>query len=162
MLAIMDKCIYNPLVLRLYSRGCEYALRALMHFPPREQGHVSILDLARDADIPLHFARKMFHTLVHEGVLEAVTGPGGGYRLARAPGDIHLLEVVQIIDGEDAFNDCVLGFKVCRDQTPCALHPMWMKAKRTLVKELGDRTLKDLLESQPTDRRHRAQAKKRD
>lgn len=132
-----------------------------MHFPPREKGHVSILELARESGIPLHFARKMFHALVRRGILEAVTGPGGGYRLAKTPREIRLLEVIQAIDGEDSFNHCVLGFKVCQDSTPCALHPMWMTAKKSLIQELGQRSLIDLHKSQRSDRLHRARAKAR-
>ena len=44
---------------------------------------------------------KHLQALTRAGVLESVPGPRGGYRLARRPADISVLDVVEAIDGSE-------------------------------------------------------------
>jgi len=45
------------------------------------------------------YIAKIFQSVSRAGIVEAVSGPSGGYRLARRPGEIPLLEVVEVLDG---------------------------------------------------------------
>ncbi len=49
---------------------------------------------------------KHLRALTSAGVLDAVQGPKGGYRLARPPDRISLLDVVEAIDGSEPFFLC--------------------------------------------------------
>jgi DNA-binding IscR family transcriptional regulator len=42
---------------------------------------------------------KVLEPMVDAGTLRSVSGPRGGYRLARAPKDITLLDVIEAVDG---------------------------------------------------------------
>ena len=130
---------------RLYSKGCEYAIRALQHFPAEADSRVAFRELCRKARIPQHFGRKMFRTLVEKKILEAVTGPRGGYRFSRPPDSISLLDVIHAIDGDQALDICILGKTVCDPGRLCALHDTWVTAKQTLLPELKAHTLADLM-----------------
>jgi Rrf2 family protein len=55
--------------------------------------------VARAQGIPERFLLKVLKPLVAARVLHSVKGPNGGYRLARSPADISLLEVVEAVDG---------------------------------------------------------------
>ena len=55
--------------------------------------------------------------LTAAGILDSVTGPSGGYRLARAPADISLLDIVEAIDGKEPTFRCT----EIRQRGPCAL-----------------------------------------
>jgi Rrf2 family protein len=55
--------------------------------------------VARVAGITQRFSLKVLGPLVRAGVLDAVRGPGGGYRLARPAADTTLLEVVEAVVG---------------------------------------------------------------
>ena len=55
--------------------------------------------MARVEGLPAQFLRTLLNPLVGAGILRSVRGPNGGYRLARAPKDITLLEVVEAVDG---------------------------------------------------------------
>lgn len=137
-------------MLRLYSKGCEYAIRGLQHFP-RNQERASIHDVCRKARIPIHFARKMFRALVAKGILKGITGPRGGFFLARAPEQINLRQVIEAIDGSDAFQACVMGRSACRSEKPCAMHETWIAAKDHLLPKLEATSLLALMRMGPKD-----------
>jgi len=45
------------------------------------------------------YIAKIFQSVSRAGIVESVPGPSGGYRLARRPTEIRLLEVVELLDG---------------------------------------------------------------
>ena len=56
-------------------------------------------ELARRRDIPVQFLEQLFATLRRAGVLKSQRGVKGGYTFARTPGEITVLEVVELLDG---------------------------------------------------------------
>ena len=133
---------------KLYSKGCEYAVRALTYAAAqgndaRFQAH----EVCEATGIPESFTRKVFQSLVQGGFLEAVRGPGGGYALTKPANEITLLDVILAVDGSDTFDHCVLGFPSCGATRPCPLHETWSKAKGQLLAQLERRTLRDLANS---------------
>jgi Rrf2 family cysteine metabolism transcriptional repressor len=62
-------------------------------------GPVPIGELARRRDVPVQFLEQLFATLRRGGVISSQRGVKGGYRFARDPGEITVLEVVELLDG---------------------------------------------------------------
>jgi Rrf2 family protein len=56
-------------------------------------------DIADERGIPERFLLKVLKPLVTNRILLSVKGPHGGYRLARQPSDITMLEIVEAVDG---------------------------------------------------------------
>jgi Rrf2 family protein len=56
-------------------------------------------DIANERGIPMRFLLKVLKPLVTQRILLSVKGPHGGYRLARSPSDITILDVVEAVDG---------------------------------------------------------------
>lgn len=132
---------------RLYSKGCEYALRALMCVVPNEETRrFQAADVCRQVEIPEPYTRKVFQALTKGGFLKAARGPGGGYEMMRSPSEISLLEVIRAVDGEETFDHCIMGLPECGSETPCPLHGVWATAKERLLEQLASRTLQDLVE----------------
>lgn len=132
---------------RLYSKGCEYALRALICVAPEEEKRrFQAAEVCRKVGIPEPYTRKVFQALTKGGFLRAVRGPGGGYELQREPADISLLEVICAVDGEETFDQCILGLPECGTRAPCPLHGVWEKEKKQLLKLLAAHTLQDLVQ----------------
>jgi Rrf2 family iron-sulfur cluster assembly transcriptional regulator len=63
-----------------------------------EDGRVSLAEIARRQDISLPYLEQLFVKLRRAGLVESVRGPGGGYRLARAPETIRVSEVLEAVD----------------------------------------------------------------
>jgi DNA-binding IscR family transcriptional regulator len=76
-----------------------YALQALSELGRCGDGPVPIGELARRRDIPVQFLEQLFATLRRAGVLRSQRGVKGGYTFARAPGEVTVLEVVELLDG---------------------------------------------------------------
>jgi Rrf2 family cysteine metabolism transcriptional repressor len=60
---------------------------------------VPIGELARRRDVPVQFLEQLFAALRRAGVLSSQRGVKGGYRFARDPATVTVLEVVELLDG---------------------------------------------------------------
>jgi Rrf2 family cysteine metabolism transcriptional repressor len=77
-----------------------YALKALSELGRAgDAGPVPIGELAKRRDIPVQFLEQLFAILRRAGVLSSQRGVKGGYRFARDPSTITVLEIVELLDG---------------------------------------------------------------
>jgi Rrf2 family cysteine metabolism transcriptional repressor len=60
---------------------------------------VPIGELARKRDVPVQFLEQLFAVLRRAGVISSQRGVKGGYRFAREPSSVTVLEVVELLDG---------------------------------------------------------------
>jgi len=63
--------------------------------------------LAEQTGVPLPTAQKLTGRLAAAGLLETARGSGGGFRLARAAGDISLADIVEAVEGPIVMTVCV-------------------------------------------------------
>jgi len=142
-------------VFKLYSKGCEYAIRALAHAVTEQGGDARFqaADICEKLDIPEPFTRKVLQALVQGKFLHAHRGPGGGYELVQKPGEITILDMIKAVDGEDTFGHCVMGFDKCDGNNPCPLHYFWLESKSELLGHLSETTLQDIVDSDIERRR---------
>lgn len=131
---------------KLYSKGCEYTLRALIHFPMKDsEKKLSPTIICKKAKIPKSYTQKIFQLLTQKGILHSTPGPGGGYSLAINPDKVTLLSLIKAIDGDNTFDRCVMGLNECSEKSPCPIHHTWIIAKNSLIDELSKKTLKQLM-----------------
>jgi Rrf2 family protein len=60
---------------------------------------VPIGELARKRDVPVQFLEQLFAVLRRAGVISSQRGVKGGYRFARDPSSVTVLEIVELLDG---------------------------------------------------------------
>lgn len=60
---------------------------------------VPIGELAKRRDMPVQFLEQLFAVLRRAGVVSSQRGVKGGYRFAREPSSVTVLEVVELLDG---------------------------------------------------------------
>jgi Rrf2 family protein len=60
---------------------------------------VPIGELARRRDVPVQFLEQLFAALRRGGIISSQRGVKGGYRFAREPSSVSVLEVVELLDG---------------------------------------------------------------
>ncbi len=133
--------------MRLTLRS-EYALLALVHLGRRPAGElVSAGDIARAQRIPPRFLEQILLLLKRAGIVRSAKGRGGGFQLARAPGQITLAEVVRLLDGPLAPTESVSRY--FRGPTPILREKRltaFFREIRDLVAERMERaTLADML-----------------
>jgi Rrf2 family protein len=110
-----------------FSASTTHALRAMAWLAAHADGEPVLgRDLARRLKIPPDYLSKVLATLARSGVLTAARGANGGYRLARAPDRIKLVEVVRPFEGRRARGGCLLRpDRPCRDSAACSAHTSW-------------------------------------
>jgi len=121
---------------------------------PRE--YISIQTISDELGIGFSFLTKVFQQLNEVGLLTSKRGPGGGVALTRPADAISLYEIVVAIDGDDLFEECVLGLPGCGEAEPCPLHAHWteerdrMKAtfQATTLSEVPDVRLTPFIEGE--------------
>lgn len=59
---------------------------------------VSLAAISKRQDVSLPYLEQLFVKLRRAGLVEAVRGPGGGYKLARSPDAIRVSEVLQAVE----------------------------------------------------------------
>ena len=60
---------------------------------------VPIGALARRREVPVQFLEQLFAVLRRAGILSSQRGVKGGYRFAREPATVTVLEIVELLDG---------------------------------------------------------------
>src|SRR2546425_12561781 len=82
------------------TRASSYAIHALVYMAALKKNRpVASHHIAKARGIPERFLLKVLKPLVSAKVLHSIKGPNGGYRLARAPNEITMLEVLEAVDG---------------------------------------------------------------
>ncbi|MBW4720501.1 RrF2 family transcriptional regulator [Saccharothrix obliqua] len=112
----------------------------------------SAAQLAEFYDLPAAYLAKQLQALVRANVLTAVTGPRGGFRLARPAAEITLLQVVEAVDGSAPPYECreirqqgrgALPAEECRDT--CVLAARMAEAHEAWRHSLASTSLADVL-----------------
>src|SRR5271157_2449423 len=82
------------------TRASSYALHAVAYMAAQKSDKpVASHKIAQERGIPERFLLKVLKPLVSARVLLSIKGPNGGYRLAKKPDDISMLEILEAVDG---------------------------------------------------------------
>lgn len=114
---------------------------------------LSVDALSEFFEVPSAYLAKQMQLLRRAGIAESLRGKGGGYRLARDPGNINLLDIVVAIEGPmPAFRcteirqngPCGLKRKDCK--RPCEIAAAFAEAERVYREALASRTLASIMQ----------------
>jgi len=82
------------------TRSVSYAVGILLKIEASKQsGPMTAAKIAKGAKFPPRFLYRVLRRLVDAGLLEGISGPGGGYSLAYEARDITLLEIIEAVEG---------------------------------------------------------------
>jgi len=130
--------------LELTKRG-DYAVRAMLALT-RGSGN-GLLSARRIADamgIPVRFLPQVLADLQRGGLVEAAPGRSGGYRLARDPKTISLLEVIEAVEGDTRRRSCVLRGVPCGQDGHCDVHEVFAAGQDALRSTFERSTMADM------------------
>ncbi|MDZ4134832.1 MAG: Rrf2 family transcriptional regulator [Paracoccaceae bacterium] len=84
--------------MKLSTKG-RYAMVALADLAlAGKEDLVSLAAISRRQDVSLPYLEQLFVKLRRAGLVDAVRGPGGGYRLSRSPDAIRVSEILEAVD----------------------------------------------------------------
>jgi Rrf2 family protein len=126
-----------------------YALQAMMMLARRyNQGAIRIRDIAYEEALPEKFLELILLELKNARIVESVRGAKGGYQLRRPPSEIHLSEIIRLIDGPLApFGDAEqLRSLIDSDVEHRALYKVFLDVRNAAARILEHTTLADILD----------------
>jgi Rrf2 family protein len=132
----------------MFSKTCEYALRALIYITQQTKngGRIGIKDIAAGIDSPEYFIAKILQDLSRKGFVQSAKGPTGGFYLDSVSLNRSLADIVKEMDGDKIFSGCALGLKECSETHPCPVHNEFKHIRNNLQKMLNDMKIGDFVD----------------
>lgn len=135
------------------STRARYGTMALLDLALHNgEGPIPLKDIAKRQQISAMYLEHLIAPLVAAGILNSARGARGGVRLARAPQEIKLSEVIPILEGSIAPVECLNDPGSCPRYDSCVTRDIWDELKKAMDGVLEATTLQDLVE------RHRIKA----
>jgi Rrf2 family iron-sulfur cluster assembly transcriptional regulator len=125
------------------STKSQYAISALIEIAIQDaHGPVPLSDLATNHKISLSYAEQLFAALRRNQLVRGTRGPGGGFRLTRAPEEITIAEIARAVYEDDGKSRDELESKTAAGNTASNL---WRLLDRRIDEFLSGLTLADAL-----------------
>jgi Rrf2 family protein len=134
------------------SEGVEWGLHCavlLALLPPDTP--LSTGRLAEAHGVPVAYLAKHLQAMSRAGILTAGTGPRGGYRLAKGPADISVLDVIEAVDGDEPAFRCMeirrrgpAALPASEFRTMCGIHRVMVEADGVWRAQLSRTSIADL------------------
>ncbi|WP_035057391.1 Fe-S cluster assembly transcriptional regulator IscR [Andreprevotia chitinilytica] len=142
--------------MRLTTKG-RFAVTAMLDLALRQEGGpVTLAGISERQRISLSYLEQLFGKLRRRELVESVRGPGGGYCLAKATGDITVAAIICAVDEPLDATQCG-GKENCHDEGRCMTHDLWASLNRTIYDYLKSVTLAQLVEQQLEKQRRKAE-----
>ena len=96
----------------MYGKSTENAIAAMSRLAEVWDGGVTKLsasDIAENRGLQKPFVSKILSVLAQAGLVSGTRGPGGGFKLARDPKTITLMDVYSVFERENISNVCPFG-----------------------------------------------------
>src|SRR5688572_15304570 len=143
------------------SKKSKYGLKAMLELAADAGGErpLQASELAQRQQLPRKFLEAILLELTRHGLLLSKLGRGGGYVLARKPGDITVGEVIRVLEGPLALIPCVSKTayrrcEECLDEDTCGIR-LAMKEVRDATADILDNTTLAGLNARSRARQHR-------
>lgn len=135
--------------MRLTSKA-RYAVMALADLAANagDGRSVPLAEIADRQDISLSYLEQLFARMRKAGLVRGVRGPGGGYHLARAAGEVCVADIVAAVNEPIKATRCEDGSrKSCMGKAGrCIAHDLWDELGRQIYVFLAAVTLEDVIE----------------
>lgn len=123
----------------------DYAVRALVDLVSHRDARVR--EISSRTAIPGPHLSKVIQALARSGLVETTRGRVGGVRLARAPEEINIREVVEAVQGPLRLTRCPRRGQGCPLNPDCRLFHFWTEFQRQVELQLERVHLAELAQS---------------
>ena len=131
------------------SYKCDYALKAILDLSSyyNTDTVVPLIDISKRQDIPEKFLEQIMLLLKRAGYVDSKRGIGGGFFLIKSPDQIHVGEIVMLIEGPIEPITC--GKKdhdgSCGEENECAFREVWLRVTEAVSKIVDAVTFEDMM-----------------
>lgn len=139
------------------STKARYSLRVLLDLAEhREDGYVSLKTIAERQGISKRYLDQIMMLLNRTDYLKTIRGAAGGYKLAKAPDQYTLGDILRLTEGGFSPLSCLEdGGEECGRYAHCMARKAWQGLEKVMADYLDNLTLQDILDQYggdvPTD-----------
>lgn len=127
------------------SRITDYGIVLMTHLAQLPEGETQNAREASEATaLPQPVVSKILKTLARGELLESQRGAKGGFRLARAPQEISVPQMIAVLEGPIALTDCTLHEGACAQEASCHVREPWQRINQVVEHALEQISLADL------------------
>jgi len=129
----------------MFSNSSKYAIKAVLFLAvnSNEDNRIMVKEMAEPINVPQAYLAKLLQELSREGIISSKKGPKGGFFLSKENELKTLMNVVDVIDGDDKFNSCLLSLEKCNANKPCPLHELATPSRSKFIQSLNQNSIKD-------------------
>jgi FeS assembly SUF system regulator len=128
----------------ILSKLADYGVIVAGHLAAHPERQINAHALAAETRLPRATVAKVLRSLAQAGVVGALRGAAGGYRLSRDPAAISVAEVVAAIDGAIGMTQCSVHEPACVRHDFCPTRPHWQRINMAIGQALSAVTLADM------------------
>ena len=133
--------------MRLTTKG-RFAVTAMLDLALHStDGPVTLAGISARQKISLSYLEQLFGKLRRRALVESVRGPGGGYHLARDPGQVSVADIICAVEECIDSTQCG-GRENCQENQRCMTHDLWAELNDTVYGFLAGVKLSHLVEKQ--------------
>lgn len=112
-------------------------------------------ELAQLTHVSMPTVSKILKALARDKLVVSMRGAQGGYRLARAPREITMAEVIAALEGPIALTECAEAQGHCTIEPRCAVRTNWQRINLAIAEALRNITLEEMTTPLPMQTIHR-------
>ncbi len=133
--------------MKISTKG-RYGLRILLDLILHDSETPRLIrDIAESQQISEKYISRLIIDLRRAGMVRSIRGAKGGFRIAKKPEEITLLDVVEVMEGPLSIVDCVRSPEKCTRHENCATRAIWDKLNSEIRASMSRITLADILEN---------------
>jgi len=110
------------------------------------EGPIQLGEIARRVDVSVKYLEQLIIHLKKADYVKSLRGAKGGHMLNRAPDEITVGEIVNVLEGGINLTDCVGNPKVCKKYKDCLTRSIWEDATKAMFDKLNSITLSQIIE----------------
>ena len=143
---MMEKKTAGQKALKISAKA-RYGLRILIDIALHEDDAAprTTAAIAESQQLSLKFASRLVIPLRQAGMIRSIRGVSGGFRLARPPSDITLLDIVETLQGPVEILDCLGTSSPCARAQGCVSRSVWDDVNTAFANALAAMTLEKVL-----------------
>ena len=107
------------------SKMTDYGVLLMAHLARAPERVYNASELAGQLRMTIPTVSKLLKLLARGGLLASYRGTKGGYRLARPPQDITLIEIIDVMEGHLGLTECTAVEGACVQEACCSLRGNW-------------------------------------
>ncbi|MEA4972042.1 HTH-type transcriptional repressor NsrR [bioreactor metagenome] len=130
----------------LISRQSDYAVRVVRALSDM-QIH-SAVEIESRENVTVAFSYKILKKLEKAGIVNAIRGANGGYKLSKGCNEFTLFDIISAVDDDFIINECMHDGYICnsRCDSECLVHKELCRIQSVLINELKSKTMAEVLE----------------